>query len=180
MPCEGTHTANKEDYYDSALFALIIGANKLVSSKIKFNTSNGGHTLTIYVEEDVIGKLQFPVNTDNDNNKLTLVNVSVYEQNNYNDTPLIVPGLDEILAHVYNTSNFQGYVNEKKIHYPFSKIFHSRLTQEDLSVPELTDLLTGLTAYTQDTFNVKKIYKITLSNACVGCPAYKCADSICN
>uniref|UniRef100_A0A6C0DJ70 Uncharacterized protein n=1 Tax=viral metagenome TaxID=1070528 RepID=A0A6C0DJ70_9ZZZZ len=173
-PCDGK-VQKHEKFHESTLFSLIIGHNKLVSPKIKFMISDKGHTLTMSnIEESKMGKLQFPVNNDSNNNKLTLVNVSVCEKTNPSNV-FFVPGLDDILAQVFNSSNSQNFGDGKITHVPFDKVLHGSGIKEDLSVPQLADILTGLTIFTQPSSNVEKLFTITLSNACIaGCSAPDC------
>jgi hypothetical protein len=180
-PCDGK-LPNHEKVHESILFSLIIGDNKLVSPKIKFMITDNGHTLTMSdIEEDVIGKLRFPVNNDSHNNKLTLVNISVYEKSNRNNA-LFVPGLDSILAHVFNSSNSRNFGDEKRFHCPFEKVLHGSGIQEDLTVPKLTDILNGLTIFSQPTLGIEKLFTVRVSNDCTStCPAgTHCVGATCD
>jgi hypothetical protein len=180
-PCDGK-VQKREKFHESILFSLIIGANKIVSPKIKYTLGDNGHILTMsYVDEVVLRNLKFPTNDDTNNNKLTLVKVSVYEKSNI-ENEFLVPGLDQILAHVFNCSNSQSVGDGAKFHRPFEKVLRGPGVTEDLAVHELVDILTGLTGFTQPTRNIEKQFVLTFSNACTGgCPpGDECVGAICS
>jgi len=168
---------NKKKWHESILFDLIIGNCNSVNPAINYVLYDDGHTLDIYnIQEEDLGQLMFPVNTDSHNNKLTFDKIQVYKESQ-SKTPLIVPGLNELLDRAFITSNSKGHRFSKNIHTPFAEI-QGGPDKPNLSVPELIDQLTGLTALTQSTVNSRKLCRITLrNNTCgQGCPSGSYCD----
>lgn len=161
MPCD---CKTKDSAFESILFDFIVGECNRISPEIETIISSDGHTLNISnISEMYIGSMRFPVNGDNDNNKLSLVNVNVYKQHRQY-SPILVPGLNDLLKIAFKTSNSKGYISSHTIHTPFEEI-PGGLDEPARTVPELTDTLTGLVAYTTPTYGTIKVFSITLTNA---------------
>jgi hypothetical protein len=164
-------------WHESILFDLIIGNCNSVNPAINYVLYEEGHALDIYnITEEDVGKLIFPVNIDSNNNKLTFVKMLVYKESQPN-TPLSVPGLSDLLDRAFITSNSKGHRFSETIHRPFAEIQGGQ-DKPNLSVPELTDQLTSLTALTQSTVNSRKLFRITLTNNTCGqgCPSGSYCD----
>ena len=116
--------------------------------------------------------MAFPTNTDNNNNKLTLVNVSVTLEVNPTKV-VIVPGLETQMIYAFNNSNSRGFRSLDVLHRPFAKIPAGSISpyQPTLTTPELTDTLSGITTFTQPTIGKRKLYELKLTNGvCHNCP----------
>jgi hypothetical protein len=161
--------------FESILFALIVGECNIINQSnnqsnnqyIRTQISPDGHTLVISnISEEDIGKLVFPTNTDNNNNKLSLVNVSVYVTSNPT-LPVTVPGLTQQLIYAFNNSNSRGFRNLDVVHKPFAEIPAGSFSyfKPTLTTPQLTDTLAGITTFTQPTRGQVKLFAITLTNS---------------
>jgi hypothetical protein len=153
-------------FFESILFSLIIGECNIIDPSIQTQTSLDGHTLVISnISEEAIGKLVFPTNTDNNNNKLSLVNVVVSLVSNPTKQ-VIVPGLFQQLNYAFNNSNSKGFRKLDIIHRPFAEIPTGSVLsdQSTLTTPQLTDVLAGITTFTQSTDGKPKLYELTLTN----------------
>jgi hypothetical protein len=152
--------------HESILFALIIGECNIINPAITTIISSDGHMLTITnIPEEDMAKLVFPTNTDNNNNKLTLINVSVSLEVNPTKE-VIVPGLTQQLVYAFNNSNSRGFRSLDILHRPFAKMEAASFSpyQSTLTTPELTDILTGITTFTQPTSGKRKQYTLVLTN----------------
>jgi hypothetical protein len=175
MPCD---CKTKDSAFESILFDFIVGECNRISPEIETIISPDGHTLNISnISELHIGSMRFPVNGDNDNNKLSLVNVNVYKQHRQY-SPILVPGLNDLLKIAFKTSNSKGYISSHTIHTPFAEI-PGGLDEPARTVPELTDTLTGLVAYTTPTYGTIKVFSITLTNTGCGTNGCICQSGQC-
>ena len=161
-----TTSATNQPYHESILFALIIGECTIIDPSISTQISGNGHILTIsnITEEDMV-KLVFPTNTDNNNNKLSLINVSVSLDVNPTK-PVIIPGLTQQFIYAFNTNNSKAYRKLEFLHRPFAEIPAGDFSpyKPTLTAPELTDTLAGITSFTESTYGKRKLYSLTLSN----------------
>lgn len=161
------------DYHESILFSLIIGECNIIDPAITTIISSDGHTLRIKdISEKDLAILTFPTNTDDNNNKLTLIDASVTLESNPTKT-VVIPGLREQMIYAFNNSNSRGFRKLDNIHRPFAEIPAGSLSpyKPSLTTPELTDTLAGITTFTQPTLGKKKLYELVLTNACPPCPS---------
>jgi hypothetical protein len=170
--------------FESILFSIIIGECNILNSSIKTFTSPDGHTLYILdIPEEDIGKLSFPTNTDNNNNKLTLVNATVSLVSNPYRI-ITIPGFADQMIYAFNDSNSRGFRNLDVIHKPFAALpagFYSP-SKPTLTVSTLADTLSGITTFTQPTRGSPKYFGLTLTNCtsnsdCVYVGHTNCIDS---
>jgi len=123
---------------------------------------NGGKLLIASgISEESIGKLNFIVNTDINNNYLYLEDFKVYSFGNY--TPLNIYGLKEIMINIYHASDVQGFLRGEKTHTPFDVKNFINTSFKGKTFSQYIDELTGLLPYTPDTSNKIKTYQITLN-----------------
>jgi hypothetical protein len=152
--------------FESILFSIIVGECNIINPAIKTFISSDGHTLYILdIPEEDIGKLSFPTNTDNNNNKLTLVNAFVSLVSNPLRT-ITIPGFADQMIYAFNDSNSRGFRNLDVIHKPFAALpagFYSP-SKPTLTVKELADTLAGITTFTQPTRGSPKYFGLTLTN----------------
>jgi hypothetical protein len=157
--------------FESILFSIIIGECNILNSSIKTHISSDGHTLYIVdIPEEDIGKLSFPTNTDNNNNKLTLVNATVSLVSNPLRT-ITIPGFADQMIYAFNDSNSRGFRNLDVIHNPFEALpagFYSP-SKPTLTPSILADTLSGITTFTQPTRGSPKYFGLTLTNDTTSC-----------
>jgi hypothetical protein len=152
--------------FESILFSIIVGECNIINPDIKTHISPDGHTLYILdIPEEDIGKLSFPTNTDNNNNKLTLVNAFVSLVSNPLRT-ITIPGFADQMIYAFNDSNSRGFRNLDVIHKPFAALpagFYSP-SKPTLTPSILADTLAGITTFTQPTRGSPKYFGLTLTN----------------
>jgi hypothetical protein len=121
--------------------------------------------------------LTFPTNTDDNYNKLTLIDASVTLESNPTKT-VVIPGLREQMIYAFNNSNSRGFRKLDNIHRPFAEMAAGSFYpyQPTLTAPELTDTLSGITSFTQPTLGKKKLYELVLTNACTNNNGKNCAE----
>jgi hypothetical protein len=145
---------------------LITGECNIINPAIKTHISPDGHTLYILdIPEEDIGKLSFPTNTDNNNNKLTLTNAFVSLVSNPLRT-ITIPGFADQMIYAFNDSNSRGFRNLDVIHKPFAALpagFYSP-SKPTLTPSILADTLAGITTFTQPTRGSPKYFGLTLTN----------------
>jgi hypothetical protein len=147
--------------FQSTLFSLIIGFANLVNPAIKAVKSSDGLTLTLYnISESDIGKLKFPVNTAHNHDKLSFVDAQVFLVSNPT-ADIFIPGFKQQMVLTFGTKNSLAYSNHLLTFKPFEKI---PTRTGDLTVPELTDILSGITSYTQPTKGNVKLYTLVFRN----------------
>jgi len=179
-----------EQPYQSILFDLIIGECNIINPSIRHTIFEDGHTLVIYnIKEEDMDKLNFTTNKDSNNNKLSLVGVSVSLEINPT-IPVVIPGFEEQLIIAFNNSNARSFRDRSHLHRPFNKIpaGHFSSFKPTFTIGQLTDTLAGITSNTQPTLGKKKLYQLTFTNENLpskckndnGCPSgYKCKDMQC-
>lgn len=162
--------------HESILFDFIVAECNSIDAAIDTNISADGHTLFIsHISEEAMIKLVFPINKDSNNNKLTLVNVSVSLVSNPT-LAVTVLGLTEQLVYAFNNSNSKAYKNAGLIHTPFAEIPSGIISPEQptLTAAQLTDVLTSVTTFTKSTYKKEKLFALTLKNACVNADGEPC------
>ena len=168
--------------YESILFSLIIGDCNIIDPAIDIGISPDGHTLFISnISEKAISELVFPTNSDSDNNKLSLIDVNVSLVINPKKL-IIVPGLSEQMRFAFNNSNSKAYRRRGDVHSPFAEIPAGYFSPEKptLNAPQLTDVLTGITGFTQPTYGKEKLYMLTLTNCPSGWKSTGKCTTTCN
>ena len=156
--------------YESILFSLIIGDCNIIDPAIDIALSPDGHTLILSnISEKAISELVFPTNSDSNNNKLTLIAVNLSLVINPKKI-IIVPGLTQQMIFAFNNSNSKAYRRRGDVHLPFAEIPAGYFSPEKptLNAPQLTDVLTGITGFTQSTYGKEKLYMLTLTNCASG------------
>ena len=164
--------------YESILFSLIIGDCNIIDPAIDIRISPDGHTLFISnISEKAISELVFPTNSDCDNNKLSLIDVNVSLVINPNKF-ILVPGLRQQMSFAFNNSNSKAYRRRGDVHSPFAEIPAGNFSPEKptLNAPQLTDVLTGITGFTQSTYGKEKLYMLTLTNGCTNDKGVACVN----
>jgi hypothetical protein len=152
---------DKKSHPESILFALIIGTANLVNPAIKAKKLSDGHTLTLYnISESDIGKLKFPVNSNDNNEKLTLIDAKVFLTSNPT-ADIFIPGFNQQMSLTFGTKNSIAYSNGEHDFKAFESIPTSK---GNITVTELTDILSGITSYTQPTKGNVKLYTLVFSN----------------
>jgi hypothetical protein len=152
--------------FESILFSIIVGECNIINPDIKTHISPDGHTLYILdIPQEDIGKLSFPTNTDNNNNKLTLVNATVSLVSNPLRT-ITIPGFADQMIYAFNDSNSRGFRNLDVIHKPFAALpaGYFSPSKPTLTVKELADTLSGITTFTQPTRGSQTYFGLTLTN----------------
>jgi hypothetical protein len=140
---------------------MIQAVDQSISINI-IDTKNGGKRLIASgISEESIGKLNFIVNTDINNNYLYLEDFKVYVFGNY--TPFSIFGLKEIMINVYHASDVQGFLKGEKTHSPFDVQNFRDTSFTGKTFSQYIDQLTGLLSYTPHTSNKVKTYQITLN-----------------
>ena len=125
-------------------------------------TANDGKVLVANcIPESSIDKLQFLVNTDQNNNYLYLEDFSVYRSGSIE--PLNVPGLVNIMTNNFRTSDINGFLQSNKLHTPFSVTNFQDSTFTGTTLSEFIDQYTGLLPFSPTTYGMVKIYSFTVN-----------------
>jgi hypothetical protein len=120
-------------------------------------TTSGGKIITISnISEEIIDKLPFLVNTDNNNNYFYLENFSVYLNNQ--PTPMKFPQLTEVTKQMFANSDINGFTSNAKIHTPFAVENLGKTSYKGMTFSGYVDLLSSSTAWVTPTTGKKKTY----------------------
>ena len=149
------------DWLLNSTKSLILSVDENISVEIVDKPDNGKMLIASGISESSINKLKFIVNTDQNNNYLYLADFQVYLPGNF--TPLVVPGLKEVIINAYRNSDINAFVKSEKVHYPF--VVGNMMTQNrpNYTFSTFIDAYTGLLANIFGTYGSVKVYSITLN-----------------
>jgi hypothetical protein len=160
-----------QEWLVNTTIQMVASVDQSVSISVNKITYNGALVSEIklsQISESTIDKLVFLVNTEKSNAILEMKDFVVYL--GFNNEPLLIPGIAEVVIKMFKRSDTQTYINtnlDTKIHYPFLQSstttdgtyanfneFVSKLTKLLPDVPDLP--ITGSTNST------RKFYQVTL------------------
>ena len=149
------------DWLLNSTKSLILSVDENISVEIVDTPDDGKVLIASGISESSINKLKFITNTDQNNNYLYLEDFQVYLPGNF--TPLVVPGLKEVVINAFRNSDINAFVKSEKVHYPF--VVGNMMTQNRPSYTFSTfiDAYTGLLANIFGTYGSVKVYSITLN-----------------
>jgi hypothetical protein len=155
--------ANDLKHRDWLLYSiqiLIEEINPTINVTILDKDDGGKILIANQISEEDIGKLNFLVNTDSNNNYLYIENFEVFINGSF--TPLQLPGLSTIVINMYRRSDILGFIAGKKLHLPFDKnnFKYSSYTGD---INGFIDTYSSLIPYNVTTFGNVKTYQITLN-----------------
>jgi hypothetical protein len=140
--------------------------NPDISVDIVSKPGDGKVLVANCIPESSIDKLQFLVNTDENNNYLYLEDFSVYRSGDIQ--PLNVPGLVETVTNNFRTSDINGFLQSNKLHTPFSASNFQDSTFTGTTFSEFIDQYTGLIPFCPSTYGSVKIYSFTVNPDVIG------------
>ena len=128
------------------------------------DTPDGGKRLIASgIDTNTIEKLNFIVNTDENNNYLYLEDFKVFI--NGRNGALNIPGLKDIIINVFRTSDINAFLNDKKTHFPFAVENYNSLAGSSYTgrtFPGFVGSFTNLIPFTPYV-NLNVTYSITLN-----------------
>ena len=105
------------DWLLFSIKSILLQVNENICVDI-IDTPDGGKRLIANgILPETIEKLDFIVNTDQNNNYLYLEDFKVYSVLSF--SPLNIPGLKEVIQNVFRTSDINAFLKGDKIHKPF-------------------------------------------------------------
>jgi hypothetical protein len=136
--------------------ALVLKSAPDISTEI-INTPNGGKQLWIkYVNEEDFQNLQFLTNTDQNNNYLYLDGFEIIIEGGI--YPLDFPGLKETMIKIFEISDGNAFLDDKKTHQPFLGPIFCGSTMSEY-IDDVSDLL----PFMNNTYGIKKYYNLVLN-----------------
>ena len=149
------------DWLLNSTKSLILSVDTNISVEIVDKPNNGKVLIATGIKESSMDKLKFIVNTDQNNNYLYLEDFQVYLHGHF--TPLVVPGLTDVVINAFRNSDIKAFINNEKVHYPF--VAGNMMTQNRPSYTFSTfiDAYTGLLSNIFGTYGSVKVYSITLN-----------------
>ena len=142
---------------------MVAGKDQSISYTAEPDGSGGQRIKFSQISESSIDKLEFIVNTERSNNILSIESFSVYL--GYNNKPLNIPGLSEVVVKMYKKSETAAYILGNKIHSPFVQTsttidsdydnFNEFISKLSKLLPDVPDLQT-----TGSTTSQKKFYEV--------------------
>jgi len=131
--------------------------------KVVKHPDNTQHVHVANISEELLSKLFFLVNTDQNNNYGYLENLNVYTQDDYSRTPISIPGISELANGVWNNTDAFGFINSQKTETPFLSPLYNPITNEPLSFPQYVDLITAIIPWLPKTLGKVKIFELVLN-----------------
>jgi hypothetical protein len=141
--------------------SLILSVDQNISVEIVDTPNNGKLLIASQISEASIDKLKFLVNTDQNNNYLYLEDFQIYLAGSY--SPLVVPGLKEVIINAFRNSDVNAFVRNEKVHYPFVVGNMMTANKSTYTFSTFIDAYTGLLANIFGTYGSVKVYSITLN-----------------
>ena len=120
--CKEEEKSSKSFY--SILFHQMIGGFKHVSNQITYEIDSSGHIMRVRVPANFISQIEFITNNHSYNNQLTLLDISILNENNLEK--IEVPGLNEIIKLRIKKIEYSAFVNDKKTFKPFFDSFNGK------------------------------------------------------
>ena len=139
---------------------LILSIDQNISVDIVDTVDNGKVLIASQISEASIEKLKFLVNTDQNNNYFYLADFQIYLAGS--NSPLVVPGLKEVIINAYRTSDINAFVKSEKVHFPFVVGNMMTANKPTYTFSTFIDAYTGLLANIFGTYGSVKLYSITL------------------
>ena len=135
------------DWLLFSIKSMLLQVNENISVDI-IDTPDGGKRLIANgILPETIEKLNFIVNTDENNNYLYLEDFKVYSVASF--SPLNIPGLKEVVQNVFRTSDVNAFLKGDKIHKPFDVQNYNKNTSfKGTSFNEFIMTFTDLIPYT--------------------------------
>jgi hypothetical protein len=128
-------------------------------------TGDGGRVLIIRnISEETIDKLTFIVNNDQNNNYGCIQKFHVYIKGEKD--PIDLGDFSETVVELYQTSDADGFVNEKKTHTPFSVSNLKNVTSfnsEGKRFADYVDFISGTLQGSRSTYGLVKRFEIILN-----------------
>jgi hypothetical protein len=148
---------------DWLLFSIqtrLLQVNENICVKI-IDTHDGGKRLIADgILPQTIELLDFMANTDQNNNYLYLEDFKVYNIASF--SPLNIPGLKEVVQHVFRTSDVNAFLKGDKIHKPFDISNYNKNTSfKGTTFNDFVMAFTNLMPYTPNVEHVT--YSIVLN-----------------
>jgi len=149
------------DWLLNSTKSLILSVDENISVEIVDTPDDGKVLIASGISESSINKLKFITNTDQNNNYLYLEDFQVYLPGNF--TPLVVPGLKEVVINAFRNSDINAFVKSEKVHYPFVAGNMMTLKNPIHTFSTFIDAYTSLLANIFGTYGSVKVYSITLN-----------------
>ena len=150
-----------EDWLLNSQRALILKVDANISTQIVDDGVNK-KLFVADVQEELIDKLYFITNTDQNNNYLYIETFEVYIGNP--PTPCPIPGLDKTVKDVYYNSDISSFLNNDKIHYPFNGLLYQQnCAFRGTTFSEFVDFASACTPLSPTTIGYKKTYAFILN-----------------
>ena len=148
------------DWLLNSTKSIILSIDQNICVDIVDTPKNGKILIATQISESSIDKLKFLVNSDQNNNYLYLADFQIYLAGS--NSPLVVPGLKEVIINAYRNSDINAFVKSEKVHYPF--VVGNMMTQNrpTYTFSTFIDAYTGLLANIFGTYGSVKVYSITL------------------
>ena len=108
----------------SILFHQMIGGFRHVSNQINYEIDSSGHIMRVRVPANFISQIEFITNNHSYNNQLTLLDISILNENNLEK--IEVPGLNEIIKLRIKKIEYSAFVNDKKTFRPFFELYNGK------------------------------------------------------
>jgi hypothetical protein len=144
-----------------------------VDLKIRIKQKKRGQTKILVLEnvsESNLNNLYFITNTDQNNNFLYLESVKVFLNDDYEKTPIYIPGLTQIMLDSWNQADNTAFLNSEKIFYPFVNPLNGPSVPgvvtsyvNPISVPNYVDIFTSMSPYIESTYGKTKTFTIILN-----------------
>ena len=147
---------NHTDWLLNSQKALILKVDANISTNI-VNRGKSKVLVVANVPENVIDKLYFITNTDQNNNYLYIEAFEVYIGGS--PTPCPIPGLDKTVKDVYYNSDITSFLNGEKIKYPFNGLLYQQnCAFRGTTFSEYVDFASACTPLSPTTTGFKKTY----------------------
>ena len=126
------------------------------------STRDGGKSMIISgINENMIDKLTFLTNTDQNNNYLYLESFGVYVSGLVK--PLEIPGINDIVLNIYRNSDIYSFIVGDKLHDPFNVIKNIKNTTfTGRTFGKFVDEYTSLIPYVLSTKGRPKNFELVL------------------
>lgn len=142
---------------------MVAGKDQSISYSAEPAGSGAQRIKFSQIPESSIDKLEFPVNSERSNNILSIESFSVYL--GYNNKPLNIPGLSEVVGKMYKKSETAAYILGNITHRPFVQSsttieadydnFNEFISKLSKLLPDVPDLQT-----IGSTTSQKKFYEV--------------------
>lgn len=144
-----------------------------VSLHIRIKQENKGPKKLLIlsnISESDLSKLTFLTNSDKNNNYLYMENMEVFFDDDYQKTPIQIPGINIIAINAWNNADSKAFLNGQTTFKPFLNPIDGpsipgivQSTVNPISIPLYVDIMTSMCRYLPNTTGVVKKFSITLN-----------------